>query len=109
MPARPRPQTIAPGKSETFQQNTDRGASRNCGPSARPYLYKLVTTVKRGGEVSSDSTHTPFGIRTIRFDVEKGFFLNGEPVKIQGVCNHQDFAGVGVAVPDTLQAWRVRK
>ncbi len=43
------------------------------------------------------------GIRTIRFDPDRGFFLNGKPVKIQGTCNHQDFVGVGVAVPDTLR------
>ena len=55
------------------------------------------------------AVETPFGIRTIRFDAAKGFFLNGKSVKIQGVCNHQDFAGVGVAVPDTLEQWRVKK
>ncbi len=98
---------IEPGKSKTFQQNTT-VAQPQLWSLRTPYLYELVTTVKQPGEVL-DSTRTPFGIRTIRFDVEKGFFLNGEPVKIQGVCNHQDFAGVGIAVPDTLQAWRVRK
>jgi len=98
---------IAPGKSETFRQNA--AVARPQLWSIRtPYLYHLVTTVKHSG-TALDSTETPFGIRTIRFDDEKGLVLNGEPVKIQGVCNHQDFAGVGVAVPDTLQAWRVAK
>jgi beta-galactosidase len=73
-----------------------------------PHLYKLVSIIKRGSK-SLDQTETPFGIRTIRFDLEKGVFLNGKPVKIQGTCNHQDFAGVGVAVPDTLEYWRVKK
>ena len=72
-----------------------------------PHLYKLVSLIKRGSE-TVDQTETAFGIRTIRFDVEKGFFLNGKPVKIQGTCNHQDFAGVGVAVPDTLEYRRVK-
>ena len=49
---------------------------------------------------------TTFGIRTIRFDAEKGFFLNGKPVKIKGTCNHQDHAGVGEAIPDRIQAYR---
>ena len=40
-----------------------------------------------------------FGIRDIRFDANEGFFLNGERVQIQGVCCHQDHAGVGIAVP----------
>jgi len=48
-------------------------------------------------------------VRTIRFDADKGFFLNGKPVKVQGTCNHQDFVGVGIGVPDSLQYWRVRQ
>ncbi len=42
-----------------------------------------------------------------RFDADKGFFLNGKPLKIQGTCNHQDHAGVGAALPDRLQAFRL--
>jgi beta-galactosidase len=72
-----------------------------------PHLYHLVSTVEHEGR-AVDTVTTPFGIRTIRFDAEKGFFLNGKPVKIQGTCNHQDFAGLGVAVPDTLEYWRVK-
>jgi len=73
-----------------------------------PRMYQLVSTIEEGGQ-PLDSLKTPFGIRTIRFDAEKGFFLNGKAVKIRGVCNHQDFAGIGIAVPDTLEYWRVRK
>jgi len=99
--------TVAPGQSETFLQDSVVAQPR-LWSIRTPYLYDLVTTVKQSGRVL-DVTRTPFGIRTIRFDIEKGFFLNGEHVKIQGVCNHQDFAGVGVAVPDSLQAWRVKR
>ena len=73
-----------------------------------PRLYTLRTEIRQGSRVV-DATDTRFGIRTVRFDAEKGFFLNGKPVKIKGMCNHQDFAGVGIAVPDSLEAWRVRK
>jgi len=52
---------------------------------------------------------TPFGIRTIRFDADKGFFLNGKPVKIYGTCNHQDFAGIGIALPDRVLAYKIEK
>ena len=52
---------------------------------------------------------TTFGIRTLRFDAEKGFFLNGKPVKMKGTCNHQDHAGVGEAIPDRLQAYRIER
>lgn len=73
-----------------------------------PNLYELVTSIKTsGGEV--DSCKTSFGIRTIRFDAEQGFFLNGQRVEIKGMCNHQDHAGVGVALPDRLQYFRVEK
>ncbi len=71
-----------------------------------PYLYQLRTTILRDGR-PVDSTTTTFGIRTISYDANKGFFLNGHHVEIQGVANHQDFAGVGIAVPDSLQPWRV--
>ena len=73
-----------------------------------PALYKLVTHIRQNGK-DIDTTITPFGIRAIKFDAQKGFFLNGKPVKIQGTCNHQDFAGVGIAMPDSLLEWRVKK
>jgi beta-galactosidase len=60
-----------------------------------------------GGEI--DRYETPFGIRTIEFDAQKGFFLNGKPVKLKGTCNHQDHAGLGAALPDAVQYYRVRK
>lgn len=71
-------------------------------------LYKLVTEVNTNGAVV-DRYVTPFGIRTIKFDAEKGVFLNGRPVKVKGTCNHQDHAGLGVALPDTVQYYRVRR
>ena len=71
-------------------------------------LYKLVTEVDAGG-VNTDRYETPFGIRTCTFDAEKGFFLNGKSVKLKGTCNHQDHAGVGAALPDAVQYYRVRK
>jgi beta-galactosidase len=71
-----------------------------------PYLYTLVTRVQQGGQVV-DEYKTRFGIRTIRFDANEGFFLNGKHVKITGTNNHQDHAGVGTAIPDALQEWRI--
>jgi beta-galactosidase len=71
-------------------------------------LYKLVTEIEVGGAVA-DRCETPFGIRTCSFDAQKGFFLNGKPVKLKGTCNHQDHAGVGAALPDAVQYFRVRK
>ena len=71
-----------------------------------PALYQLRTTILQDG-APVDSTTTTFGIRTIRYDADKGFFLNGQHVEIQGLACHQDFGGIGIAVPDSLQAWRV--
>lgn len=71
-----------------------------------PDMYRLRTTLLRSGK-GIDRVETPFGIRTIRYDPNLGFFLNGRPVKIKGTCNHQDFAGVGIAVPDSIEYWRV--
>jgi beta-galactosidase len=73
-----------------------------------PYLYKLNTRVVENGKVL-DSYETHFGIRTIRFDANKGFFLNGKNIKIHGTNNHQDHAGVGSAMPDELQEFRIKQ
>src|SRR5207245_10107984 len=73
-----------------------------------PHMYRVAQTVERGGR-AVDTASTTFGIRTIRFDAATGFYLNGKPVKLYGTCNHQDFAGIGIAVPDTLEYWRVKK
>ena len=72
-----------------------------------PYLYR-VTTVLRSSDKIIDQVTTRFGIRTIRMDAREGFFLNGKHIKIQGVNNHQDHAGVGSALPDYLQYYRIR-
>jgi beta-galactosidase len=63
----------------------------------QPYLYKVVSQLEQGGKVV-DRYETPLGIRTFRFDIDKGFFLNGKPVKIRGVCNHHDLGSLGAAV-----------
>ncbi len=71
-----------------------------------PYLYTLVTTVFNGKNIF-DRYETVTGIRTVFFDPNKGFFLNGQHVKLKGTNNHQDHAGVGTAMPDELIRFRV--
>jgi beta-galactosidase len=73
-----------------------------------PVLYKLVTTVETGDRVV-DRVETPFGIRTVAFDSNEGFKLNGKKYTIKGTSNHQDFAGVGVALPDALQVYKIKR
>jgi len=72
-----------------------------------PQLYTLVTTVRRGGRIV-DSYETPFGIRDIRFDPDKGFFLNGRSVKMKGGDIHQDAGSLGAAIPDRAHERRIR-
>lgn len=61
-----------------------------------PYLYSVVTLIKQDGKVL-DNYETPLGVRTFHFDAEKGFFLNGESMKIKGVCLHHDLGALGAA------------
>src|ERR1035437_8277949 len=71
-----------------------------------PNLYSATVTVESEGKIL-DGERVSFGVRTIAFDANKGFFLNGKSLKIQGTCNHQDHAGVGAALPDRLQWFRL--
>ena len=71
-----------------------------------PYLYRVVADVRSSGQII-DSRKVRFGIRTIDIS-SKGLFINGKYVKVHGVCNHQDHAGVGSALPDYLQYYRIR-
>ncbi|MEN9840448.1 MAG: beta-galactosidase, putative, bgl2C, partial [Verrucomicrobiota bacterium] len=73
-----------------------------------PTLYTVKVTASREGRVI-DEVDTRCGFRTIRFDAKLGFFLNDQPLKLQGTCNHQDHAGVGVAVPDAIWDYRVKR
>ena len=71
-----------------------------------PNLYAAIISVTTAGR-TRDAERINFGVRTVRFDAKHGFFLNGKSMKIRGTCNHQDHAGVGAAVPDALQWYRL--
>jgi len=73
-----------------------------------PRLYQLITTVESDGK-TVDRQETAFGIRTVAFAPDKGFLLNGKPYVLKGTCNHQDHAGVGAALPDNLQYFRIAR
>jgi len=75
----------------------------NLWSTDRPYLYTAVTEVygldmESGRKVSVDKYTTTFGIRYFNFDPDKGFSLNGKPMKILGVCDHHDLGSLGAAV-----------
>lgn len=70
-----------------------------------PALYKLTSTVMEGKKITDKQT-TNFGIRSFRFDADKGFFLNSKSIKFKGVCVHHDGGAVGAAVP--IKIWEKR-
>ena len=73
-----------------------------------PRLYSVVTRLmdKKGAVI--DSRRTTFGIRTFRFDPDKGFFLNGRHLKLIGTNRHQDYPGKGNALPDEIHLRDIR-
>lgn len=83
-------------------------ASPHLWSTTDPYLYKMETTVKVNGQVT-DVYETNIGVRDIAFDANRGFLLNGQPMKLKGFNIHQDHAGVGAAIPEALMAWRIKR
>lgn len=69
-------------------------------------LYTAVAEVWVDGTLT-DRVSDRFGFRTIRFDANEGFFLNDRPVKLKGVCCHQDYGLTGKAVPERVQRYRL--
>ena len=99
-------QSIPNLEERTYEQSVDVAQPALWSLEERN-LYTLVSEVESGG-VITDRSETRFGIRSLRFDPQQGFFLNGTSVKVKGTCNHQDHAGLGVALPDAMQRYRVR-
>jgi hypothetical protein len=100
--------TAAPGDIATVNETAIALVGAKLWSLESPSLYTLVCSLVVKG-VTVDSVNTTFGVRKTVFDPQRGFFLNDVPTKILGCANHQDFAGVGVAVPDALQLHRVAK
>jgi len=100
------PASIASGETHTFtlQATVAKPALWSC---ESPNLYRAATTLEVDGK-AVDRDDATFGIRTLKFDADKGFLLNGKQVKIKGTCNHQDHAGVGAAIPDQIQEYRLK-
>lgn len=73
-----------------------------------PQLYTAKVELETDGAVV-DCLNESFGVRTVRFDPQQGFFLNGKSVKIKGAANHQDHAGIGIALPDAVVEYRLKR
>ena len=99
-------QTAAEGKAEGAKGclRLQVVSPRRWSP-ADPFLYTLRGEAEKNGTVC-DRLEIPFGVRTAVFDADKGFFLNGENMKLKGVCVHHDAGCLGAAVPESV--WRIR-
>ncbi len=93
-------QEIAAGKAYEFLQQI-KVNTPHLWSVADPYLYKVRSTVRTPGR-TVDEYDTPIGIRQAVFDADQGFLLNGERMKINGVCLHHDGGSVGAAVPERV-------
>ena len=98
-------QVVAPDASASFTATANLANPAFWSPGA-PNLYTALVTVEAAGR-TRDVERISFGVRTVVFDASKGLLLNGKSIKIQGTCNHQDHAGVGAALPDRLQTFRL--
>lgn len=72
----------------------------------RPNLYKVLTEVSENVHIV-DTYETTFGVRTVEIN-RNGVFLNGKLCPVKGTCNHQDFAGIGVALPDKINWYKLK-
>jgi beta-galactosidase len=101
------PISLKPWETKEVEQQVTLKSPKLWSPD-EPNLYVVASTVV-SGQKQLDRYTTTFGIRTLRWDAKKGFFLNGKSFKIKGTCNHRDHAGVGVALPDRLHELRIEK
>ncbi len=88
--------SVTAGKTASVTHTATVSNPKLWSPSS-PTMYSVVSTVSVGGSVV-DTYTTPFGIRTIAFDANTGFSLNGTKMKLNGTCNHHDLGALGAAV-----------
>jgi beta-galactosidase len=93
---------IKPKTEANFEQTTKSISNPKLWSPDKPYLYRIKTVILENGKILDNVTN-PLGFRWFNFDAEKGFFLNGKPLKLRGTNRHQDYAEMGNAVADTVQ------
>ncbi len=99
------PLALKANESATYKQSINL-TNPNLWSIEDPYLYRVISIVKQNGKVIDSAMHR-FGVRTINIK-PNGVFLNEKHIKLKGTNNHQDHAGVGSALPDYLQYYRIR-
>ncbi|TZF84122.1 hypothetical protein FW774_08910 [Pedobacter sp. BS3] len=97
------------GEKITFNQEIRNIQDPNLWSIENPYLYRVVSTITDADTNQKvDEISNPLGFRWYGFDAAKGFFLNGKPVKLIGASRHQDFKGLGNALPDAMHVRDVK-
>lgn len=99
-------EVTVPAKETVTVRQTVRVGRPHLWSVEDPYLYQAVSSVEENGELL-DRTATEFGFRYIRFSADDGLFLNGKPVKLKGVCSHEDQGNLGTALPDDIRRQRL--
>ena len=97
---------LAAGKTATLKQALST-ANPMRWDTATPQLYKAVSCVVVDNQTVDEVT-TKFGIRSLRWEADTGFWLNDRNVKLRGVCDHLECGPVGAAVPDELNRWKIQ-
>lgn len=93
---------INPNSEANFEQTSKQIKNPRLWSPDEPNLYRVQTVIRENGKVL-DEIKNPLGFRWFRFDAKEGFFLNGKHLKLRGTNRHQDYKGLGNAVPDVLQ------
>jgi len=92
--------SVPAGTLDTFVQTSDAITSPHLWGPSSPYLYKVYTEVYSAAALT-DNFSSPLGIRTVRWDKDNGFFINGQHLWLRGVNAHQDHAGWGDATTNS--------
>jgi beta-galactosidase len=99
---------VASGAQDSAVSQQLEISSANLWSPDSPYLYTAQSEIWQDDELL-DEVETSFGIRDIEWIPETGMWLNGENIKLQGVCNHQDAGPLGAAVPDKILRYRIQQ
>ncbi|OON68658.1 beta-galactosidase [Hymenobacter sp. CRA2] len=95
------------GERRPFRQQLPKLLTPRLWSPDAPALYRVVSSITEGQQQLDEVTN-PLGLRWFRFDADKGFFLNGQPLKLIGTNRHQDQPGLGNALPNALHERDVR-
>lgn len=98
---------LEPGETSTKSVQTSVAQALRWSPDT-PHLYTAIHELWVDGK-KLDRKETRFGIRDVEWDPETGMWLNGENIKMRGVCNHQDAGALGAAVPDKILRFRIKQ